>query len=108
MLVKVQSAISLLTCGCLVCVAASPSSIGFVVTTGQAQFDGMAVHGNSTLFAGNCGTGRKCDIRSHVSVSLQSTSPAGVNGHGVPRIWRLHKKSTLSRQSRAGSSLAGF
>jgi hypothetical protein len=53
MLVKLQSAISLLTCGCLVCVAASPSSIGFVVTSGQAQVDGAAVRSNSTLFQGN-------------------------------------------------------
>ena len=53
MLVKVQSAISLFTCGCLVSVAASPSSIGFVVTSGQAQVDGSAVHGNSTLFQGS-------------------------------------------------------
>jgi hypothetical protein len=50
---KLQSAISLFTCGCLVSVAASPSSIGFVVTTGQVQVDGAAVHGNSTLFQGN-------------------------------------------------------
>ena len=53
MLVKLQSAISLLTCGCLVCVAASPTSIGFVVTSGQAQVDGAMVRGNSTLFQGN-------------------------------------------------------
>jgi hypothetical protein len=53
MLVKVQSAISLFTCGCLVCVAASPSSIGFVVTSGKAQVDGTVVHGNSTLFQGS-------------------------------------------------------
>jgi hypothetical protein len=53
MLVKLQSAISLFTCGCLVSVAASPSSIGFVVTSGQVQVDGAAVHGNSTLFQGN-------------------------------------------------------
>jgi hypothetical protein len=53
MFVKLQSAISLFTCGCLVGAAASPSSIGFVVTTGQAQVDGMAVHGNSTLFQGS-------------------------------------------------------
>jgi hypothetical protein len=53
MLVKLQSAISLLTCGCLVCVAASPSSIGFVVTSGQAQVDGAVVRSNSTLFPGN-------------------------------------------------------
>jgi hypothetical protein len=53
MLVKLQSVISLLTCGCLVCVAASPSSIGFVVTSGQAEVDGAVVRSNSTLFQGN-------------------------------------------------------
>ncbi len=53
MLVKLQSAISLLTCGCLVSLAASPSSIGFVVTSGQAQVDGSVVRGNSTLFQGS-------------------------------------------------------
>jgi hypothetical protein len=53
MLVRLQSAISLFTCGCLVCVAASPSSVGFVVTSGQVQVDGAVVHGNSTLFQGN-------------------------------------------------------
>ena len=30
-----------------------PSSIGFVVTNGQAQVDGSVVHGNSTLFQGS-------------------------------------------------------
>ncbi len=53
MLVKLQSAISLVTCGCLVSMAASPSSIGFVVTSGTVQVDGAAVRGNSTLFQGN-------------------------------------------------------
>ena len=53
MLLKVQSAIALLTCGCLVSVASSPSSIGFVVTRGQAQVDGAVVRGNSTLFQGS-------------------------------------------------------
>jgi hypothetical protein len=53
MLVKVQSAVSLFTCGCLVSLAASPSSIGFVVTSGQAHVDGAIVHGNSTLFQGS-------------------------------------------------------
>jgi hypothetical protein len=53
MLVKLQSAVSLLTCGCLVSLAASPSSIGFVVTSGQAQVDGSVVRGNSTLFQGS-------------------------------------------------------
>ncbi len=51
--VKLQSAISLFTCGCLVSLAASPSSIGFVVTSGQARVDGIVVRGNSTLFQGN-------------------------------------------------------
>jgi hypothetical protein len=53
MFVKLQSAIALFTCGCLVSVAASPSSVGFVVTNGQAQVDGAVVHGNSTLFQGS-------------------------------------------------------
>lgn len=53
MLLKVQSAIALITCGCLVSVAASPSSIGFVVTRGQAAVDGAVVRGNSTLFQGS-------------------------------------------------------
>ena len=53
MLVRLQSAISLFTCGCLVCVAASPASIGIVVVSGQAQVDGSAVRGNSTLFQGS-------------------------------------------------------
>lgn len=53
MICKVQSAIALFTCGCLVSAAASPSSIGFVVTSGEARVDGAAVQGNSTLFAGS-------------------------------------------------------
>src|SRR5580692_9621692 len=53
MLVKLQSAIALFTSSCLVSVAASPSSVGFVVTNGQAQVDGAPVQGNSTLFQGN-------------------------------------------------------
>jgi hypothetical protein len=51
--VKLKSAISLFTCGCLVSMAASPSSVGFVITNGQAQVDGTVVHGNSTLFQGS-------------------------------------------------------
>jgi hypothetical protein len=53
MVVKAHSAIALFTCGCLVCVASSPSNIGFVVTSGQAVIDGATVRGNSTLFQGN-------------------------------------------------------
>jgi hypothetical protein len=33
--------------------ASSPASIGVLVTNGQAQVDGAAVHGNSTLFQGS-------------------------------------------------------
>ena len=53
MFVKLQSAIALFTSSCLVSVAASPSSVGFVVTNGQAQVDGVPVQGNSTLFQGS-------------------------------------------------------
>jgi hypothetical protein len=53
MLVKLQSAIALFTCGCVVSVAASPASIGIVVASGQVQVDGAVVRGNSTLFQGN-------------------------------------------------------
>lgn len=53
MLVRLQSAVALFTCGCLISVAASPSNVGFIVTNGDAQVDGLAVHGNSTLFPGS-------------------------------------------------------
>jgi hypothetical protein len=51
--VKLKSAISMFTCGCLVCVASSPANVGFVVTSGQAQVGGAVVQGNSTLFQGD-------------------------------------------------------
>jgi hypothetical protein len=53
MTVKLKSAISMFTCGCLVCVASSPANVGFVVTKGQAQVGGAMVQGNSTLFQGD-------------------------------------------------------
>jgi hypothetical protein len=53
MLVKFQSAIAFFTGACLVSAAASPSSIGIVVTSGQTQVDGALVRGNSTLFQGD-------------------------------------------------------
>lgn len=53
MLAKLESAIALFTCGCLVCVASSPANIGFVVTSGRAMIDGATIRGNSTLFQGN-------------------------------------------------------
>jgi hypothetical protein len=53
MLVKLKSALSMFTCGCLVCVASSPANVGFVVTSGETQVAGAVVHGNSTLFQGD-------------------------------------------------------
>src|SRR5579884_3548107 len=50
---KAHSIVSLFTCSCMVCMAASPASVGVLVTNGQAQVDGAAVHGNSTLFQGS-------------------------------------------------------
>ena len=76
MLVKLQSAIALLTCGCLVSVAASPSSVGFVVTNGQVEVDGSVVHGNSTLFQGSLIRGRECNLGSDVPGRLQPPPPA--------------------------------
>jgi len=53
MFLKLQSAISLFTCSCLISFAASPTDVGVLVTNGGAQVDGTAVHGNSTLFQGS-------------------------------------------------------
>jgi hypothetical protein len=53
MLIRLHSAIALFTSGCLVCVAAAPSNVGFVVTNGEVRVDGSAVRGNSTLFQGS-------------------------------------------------------
>ena len=53
MLLKIKSAISMLTCGCVVCMASSPSSVGFVVTRGEAHVGAAVVQGNSTLFQGD-------------------------------------------------------
>jgi hypothetical protein len=51
-LLRLQPAIALFTCGCLAAVASSPASIGFVVADG-AMVDGSVVRGNATLFQGN-------------------------------------------------------
>lgn len=53
MLRNLQSAIALLTCGCMVGYAAVPISIGILVTESPALIDGTPVRGNSTLFSGN-------------------------------------------------------
>jgi hypothetical protein len=54
MFLKLQSAVSLFTCSCLICVAsATPSNIGLVMTTGEVQVDGSSVRGNSAIFSGS-------------------------------------------------------
>jgi len=53
MLRNLQSAVALLTCGCMVGYAAVPVSIGILVTDTPAIVDGIPIRGNSTLFSGN-------------------------------------------------------
>jgi hypothetical protein len=53
MLRNLQSAVALLTCGCMVGYAAVPVSIGILVTDTPALVDGIPIRGNSTLFSGN-------------------------------------------------------
>ncbi len=53
MLRNLQSAVALLTCGCMVGYAAVPASIGILVTDSPALVDGVPIRGNSTLFSGN-------------------------------------------------------
>jgi hypothetical protein len=49
-----QSAISIFTCSCLICMASTTgSSIGVVMTTGSAQIDGLQVPGTSAIFSGS-------------------------------------------------------
>jgi len=53
MLRNLQSAFAVLTCASMVGYAATPASIGIMVTSGRAFVDGSPVRGNSTLFAGS-------------------------------------------------------
>lgn len=54
MLLRLQSAISLFTCSCLVCVASAPSSsIGLVMSSGEVQVDGLQVPATSAIFSGS-------------------------------------------------------
>ncbi len=53
MLRNLQSAVALLTCGCMAGYAAVPASIGFLVTDSSVLVDGTPVRGNSTLFSGS-------------------------------------------------------
>ena len=64
--------LSLVSCGCLLILAAAPPSIGTVKSNGEFRVDGAAIRGNSTLFEGNIvETG---EVRSVVQVgSVQMT-----------------------------------
>ncbi|HMD20865.1 MAG TPA: hypothetical protein VKH40_11110 [Alloacidobacterium sp.] len=54
MILRLQSAISLLTCGCLITVASAASSnIGLVMTTGEVEIDGSRVPGPAAIFSGS-------------------------------------------------------
>jgi len=54
MILRWQSAVSLLTCSCLISVASTPaSSIGIVITTSTVQVDGQQVPTASAIFPGN-------------------------------------------------------
>ncbi len=88
MLVKLQSAIALFTCGCLVSVAASPSSIGFVVTSGQVEVDGAVVHGNATLFQGNVVQAGNATSDLMFPGGSNLLLQPGVSSQGLPRVCR--------------------
>lgn len=54
MFLRLQSAVSLFTCSCLISVAsATESNIGIVMTSGEVQVDGSSVRGNSVIFSGS-------------------------------------------------------
>lgn len=53
MLRNLQSALALVTCGCMVGYAAVPASIGILITDSPAIVDGTPIRGNSTLFSGS-------------------------------------------------------
>src|SRR5271169_1773129 len=54
MILRLQSAIAVFTCSCLISVASSTStSIGLVMTSGEVQIDGLRMPGNSAIFSGN-------------------------------------------------------
>jgi hypothetical protein len=54
MILRMQSAISLLTCSCLISVAtAATSDVGLVMTTGKVQVNGAEVPGTAAIFSGS-------------------------------------------------------
>jgi hypothetical protein len=53
MILKLRSAVSIITCSCLFGTASAiPSNIGIVMTPGEIVVDGSSVRGNCVLFAG--------------------------------------------------------
>lgn len=54
MILRLQSAISLITCSCLISTAsATSSSIGLVMSTGEVQVDGLKVPTTAAIFSGS-------------------------------------------------------
>jgi hypothetical protein len=54
MILRFQSALSIILCGSLICAgSASPPGIGLVMTTGSVLVDGLQVPGTTAIFAGN-------------------------------------------------------
>jgi len=54
MILRLQSAISLFTCSCVISMASATSSnIGLVMSTGDVEVDGLRVPGTSAIFSGN-------------------------------------------------------
>lgn len=54
MFLRLQSAVSLFTCSCLISMAsATQSTVGLVMTSGEVQVDGSSVQGNSAVFSGS-------------------------------------------------------
>ncbi len=54
MILRLQSAISLLICSCLITVtSAASSNIGLVMTTGEVEIDGSRVPGPAVIFSGS-------------------------------------------------------
>lgn len=53
MLRNLQSALALVTCGCMAGYAAVPAGIGILITDSPAIVDGSPIRGNSTLFSGS-------------------------------------------------------
>jgi hypothetical protein len=104
MFLKLQSAISLFTCSCLVSFAASPANVGILVTNGSAQVDGTAIHGNSTLFQGS-------EVKAgEISSDLRFTdgSTLVLQPGATVKVYRDHselKQGTVMQRGASGHTL---